>query len=57
MKAIRKVARVLCLVAFLMVFGFVGGMETGGAIGTGAIGCLVSLAAFAGFGYIGGLFH
>lgn len=56
-RKIRATARVLAFVAFLLMFGFVGGMETGGSMAVGMIGATVSVAAMWLFAYIGGLFN
>ena len=53
----RKVCGVLCAVSLLCALGFVGGMETGGSMTVGVIGCTVSLAGFAIFAYLAGLFQ
>lgn len=57
LRAIRKTARVMAFVAFMFMFGFVGGMETGGSMAVGMIGTTVSVAAMWLFAYIGGLFN
>ena len=57
LRKIRATARVLAGVAFLLVIGFVGGMETGGSMAVGMIGASVSVTLFGLFSYIGGLFN
>lgn len=57
LKKIRAVSRAMTAVAFLCLFGFVGGMETGGSVAVGVIGSVLSLAAMWLFAYIGGLFN
>ncbi len=57
LRKIRATSRVLAGVAFLLVIGFVGGMETGGSMGVGMIGATASLAFLWLFAYIGGLFN
>lgn len=56
-RKIRATSRVLAFVAFLLLFGFVGGMETGGSMTVGVIGSVSSLAALWLFAYIGGMFN
>ncbi len=57
LRKIRATARVLAGVAFLFLFGFMGGMETGGPVVVGVIGSVASIAAMWLFAYIGGLFY
>ena len=52
----RKIFCLLCGLSLFCVICFVGGAETGGSLARCIIGSSVSLAAFAGFGYLGGLF-
>ena len=57
LRKIRTVSQIMTGVAFLCLFGFVGGMETGGSLIVGITGSVVSLAALWLFAYIGGLFN
>lgn len=57
LRKIRATARVLAGVAFLLVIGFVGGMETGGSMVYGMVGASISMAFMVLFAYIGGLFN
>lgn len=57
LRKIRTVSQVLAGVAFLLLFGFVGGMETGGSMAVGITGSVASLAAMWLFAYIGGMFN
>ena len=53
----RKIFCVLCGVSLFFVVAFIGGAETGGSLTRCIIGSGISLAAFAGFGFLGGLFR
>ena len=57
LRKIRAVSQIMTAVAFLCLFGFVGGMETGGSMVVGITGSVASLAAMWLFAYIGGLFN
>ena len=56
-RKIRAIARVLAGVSFLLMMGFIGGMEMGGPLTTGMIGATISVSFMWLFAYIGGLFN
>ncbi len=53
----RKVCRGLCGVGFLVALGSVGRSDIDGPLGPCFLGAVIGIAAFAGFGYLGGLFR